>query len=123
MKRFFRTTLPVLAIGLGAGLLNGTLGTGGGVLIVLALRPLLREESLRRRVYPTALGVMLPLSALTLLRYWLSGSMTGAAPLPLFLAALAGGGLGALLLRRLSLPLLSRIFAAVVLLSGVLMVM
>ena len=122
MKRFFRTALPVLAVGLGAGLLNGALGAGGGVLIVLCLRPRLTRPADRRRLYPTALGVMLPLSALTLFRYLQSGVMQDAAVGPLLLSALIGGVLGALCLRRLSLPLISRIFAAVVLLSGVLMV-
>ncbi|MBP3396505.1 MAG: TSUP family transporter [Clostridia bacterium] len=121
MKRFFRRTLPVLAVGLGAGLLNGALGAGGGILIVLCLRPLLKGEE-NRRVYTTALSVTLPLSVLTLLRYWRGGALTGAAPLSLLLPALAGGALGSLLLRRLPQGVLSRIFAAVVLLSGVLMV-
>lgn len=121
MKCFFRRTLPLLAVGLGAGLLNGALGAGGGILIVLCLRPMLQKED-RRRAYTTALSVTLPLSVLTLFRYWRGGALADTAPLSLLLPALIGGGLGALLLRRLPQGVLSRIFAAVVLLSGVLMV-
>lgn len=124
MKRFFRAlipALPLLAVGLGAGLLNGALGAGGGILIVLCLRPMLQETD-RRRAYTTALSVTLPLSLLTLARYWRGGALQSTAPLTLLLPALLGGALGALLLRRLPQGVLSRMFAAVVLLSGILMV-
>ena len=122
MKRPLIRALSLLAIGLAAGLLNGALGAGGGILLVLLLRPMLRSAEERRRIYPTALAVTLPLSALTLYRYWRLGavSATSAWLLP---PALVGGILGAVLLRYLPLGVLARIFSAVVLVSGILMVL
>ena len=118
MKAFFKKTLPVLALGAIAGFLNGLLGAAGGILLVAGLTRRIKDA---RTPFSTALAVMLPLSALTLCRYYALGHLN-AAPSPSFLAvALLGGVLGAWLLRRLKPRILQRIFAGVTLLSGVLL--
>ena len=123
MKTAYKTALPLLGIGLLSGFINGLLGAGGGVLIVLGLRLCLRDKKIdERRFYTTALGVMLPLSAFSVWQYARAGHL---APLSLgkfSLPALIGGALGALLLPHLKTALLNRIFAGMVLISGVLLV-
>ncbi len=124
MKKACKRILPLLGVGLLAGFINGLLGAGGGILIVLGLRRCLDSERINeRRFYTTALGVMLPLSAFSVWQYAKAGHL---APLSLgqfILPALIGGAAGALLLPHLKTALLNRIFAGMVLISGVLLVM
>ncbi|MBQ9099745.1 MAG: TSUP family transporter [Clostridia bacterium] len=123
MKLFFTYILPILLIGVGAGFINGLLGAGGGILIVFGLGRLLKKR-LRdpRSVYASAIAVMLPLSLLSVTRYLANGSLDTPVLGWLILPAIAGGALGGLLLRRLSPATLSRLFAGVVLVSGILLV-
>ena len=123
MKVHFLQILPLIAIGLGAGFLNGLLGAGGGILIVFGLRKLLKR-SLKdpRAIFPTAIAVMLPLSLLSAWQYARAGSLQLSYFGWLILPAIAGGVIGALLLRRISVKALSRLFAAVVLISGIVLV-
>lgn len=122
MAKFIKKTLPVSLLGLAGGFLNGLLGAGGGIPLVMGLRWLFGKKVANgRRFFTTALSVMLPLSLYSICRY------TSKAPLPLGLfvtmlfPAILGGGAGAWLLRRLPTEVLGRIFATVVALSGVLM--
>ena len=123
MKLHFLHILPLFAIGLCAGFLNGLLGAGGGILIVFGLRKLLKGRLKdQRSIYPTAIAVMLPLSLLSVWQYARQGSLELSGLGRLILPAVAGGALGALVLRRLSAKALARLFAAVVLISGLLLV-
>jgi len=124
MKLFFSRILPLLLLGLGAGLLNGLLGAGGGILLVYGLQRI-RGIRLphRRAVFATALAVTLPLSCLSAIHYFRQGSLAVDMLAWLIFPAILGGALGGLLLRRLSPRLLSRIFAAVVLVSGVVLLL
>lgn len=124
MKVHFLQILPLFVIGLGAGFLNGLLGAGGGILIVFGLRRLLRGRLKDpRAIYPTAIAVMLPLSLLSVWQYARAGSLELSDLAWLILPAIAGGAIGALLLRRLSVKTMSRLFAAVVLISGLVLVL
>ena len=118
MKAFCKKTLPVLALGAIAGFLNGLLGAAGGILLVAGLSHRIKNG---RTPFPTALAVMLPLSALTLRRYYALGHLSELPGFVFSSAALLGGVLGALLLRRLKPRALQRIFAGVTLLSGILL--
>ena len=120
---FFILLPPLLLLGFFAGVLNGLLGAGGGILIVIGLRALLGKKiSDSRRIYATAIAVMLPISVVSAWQY-LKGGHISTPSIGIFLfPAILGGGLGALLLRRLKPLLLARIFAAVVLVSGIVLV-
>lgn len=122
--------------GLGAGLLNGLLGAAGGILLVAVLPRItppavLYPPSLplgtyheRRDILATALAVMLPISAVSGLFYWLGGIRPSPVLLiSLTLPALLGGLLGAKLLGRIPNHMLKRIFAAVVVVAGVRMLL
>ncbi len=124
MKTFLKKTLPVCLLGLLAGALNGLLGAGGGVAIVLGLRPLQKNTPHDpRAVYVSALCVMLPVSLFTVLRYRAMGHLETARISLLALPAVIGGAVGAWLLRRLSPTALARLFSALVLVSGVVMLL
>lgn len=122
--------------GAGAGLLNGLLGAAGGILLVYVLPRLTPPTTLspdgrpigeiceRRDILATALSVMLPVSAVSWFFYWLGGVRSTPSLLPaLLLPAAAGGLLGALLLGRLPDRLLRRLFAALVVASGLRMLL
>ena len=122
MANFIKKTLPVSLLGLAAGFLNGLLGAGGGIPLVMGLHRLFGKRVANgRRFFVTALAVMLPLSLFSVYRY------AKKAPIPtdlfseMLIPALLGGAMGAWLLGRLSTKLLGRIFATVVALSGILM--
>ena len=120
MKFFFSRILPILLIGLGAGLLNGLLGAGGGILIVFGLKRLLGERLADpRSVFASAIAVMLPLSLVSAVQYFKNGQLDAENAGILILPAVLGGVVGALLLRRLSPAALSRLFSVVVVASGV----
>ena len=124
MKLVVVLILPIFTIGLCAGFLNGLLGAGGGIVIVFGLRKLLKGRLKdERSIYPTAIAVMLPLSLLSVWQYARAGSLELTHLGWLILPAIAGGAVGALLLHRLSVKALSRIFAAVVLVSGLVLVL
>ena len=122
MGKFIKKTLPVSLLGLVAGFLNGLLGAGGGIPLVVGLSHLFGKKVANgRRFFTTALAVMLPLSLFSAYCYAQN------APLPqdlvwgLFWPALLGGCVGAWLLDRIPTGVLRHIFATVVALSGVLM--
>lgn len=113
--------------GLLAGLCNGLLGAGGGIVVVLAFSAALpRDEDSRRSLYANALCVMLPLSLLTLATYALKGNIPngflGADYALLLVGAAIGGVLGALILDKLPSSILKKAFALLTVLSGILMI-
>lgn len=117
--------------GLGAGFLNGLLGAAGGILLVAVLPRITPPAPLypprlplsvyheRRDMLATALAVMLPVSAVSGMFYWVGGIR----PEPLLLVSLVlpaalGGLSGAMLLGRIPNHLLQKLFAALVVVAG-----
>ena len=116
--------LYLIVTGLLAGFLNGLLGAGGGIPIVFALSWLLGEEiDDRRDLYANALCVMLPISAVSCVRYAIAGNLQtdgfGIYAIP----ALVGGVLGGILLGRLKASLLQKLFGGLVIYSGILLIL
>ena len=123
MKDFALKTIPVCIFGILAGLLNGLLGAGGGILIVLALRRFCHANKCNpRAAFTGALAVMVPITAFSAWRYAHLGHIPTTDLPAILLPALLGGIVGAGLLPHLSMRFLSRLFAAAVLVSGVLLV-
>ena len=126
LTRYAAAPAFFLLLGTAAGFLNGLLGTGGGIVIVYALGRALQKHRHRaddrRDVYATALSVMLPISAFSAVRYALGGSLDPVAFAPMLLPTVAGGLLGGILLDRLDLAHLKRLFGLLVLVSGILMI-
>ncbi len=112
-----------LGLGLLAGLLNGLLGAGGGIILVRgAERVLPREYHDSRDVFANALAVMLPLSAVSAISYVIRGSVHGLDFSRFILPAIIGGAGGGLLLAVIDTRLLRLIFSALVVWSGLTMI-
>ncbi len=119
-----KSVLPFAAIGLLSGFLNGLLGAGGGIPLVIAFGRLLPRGT-ANGAYANAPAVMLVISCATLTGYLRSGQINTAGPVGLppsvWLGAALGGLLGALLLSRLRSGVLKAVFGGITLLSGIMM--
>lgn len=101
--------------GLGAGLINGLLGSGGGMIAV----PMLERSGVEAsRAHATSVAIMLPLSAVSAVFYIRQGNVGFADALPYIPGGVIGALLGVLLLRRIRPALLRRLFGGVAVYSG-----
>ena len=108
-----------LLIGFFAGVLNGLLGAGGGIILVRGAGKVLPRDSRDGRdIFANALCVMLPISAVSAIAYVLQGSVGGIDFTPFVLPALIGGVGGGMLLSVIDTRLLRLIFSALVVWSG-----
>ncbi len=109
------TLLPYLTGGL-AGVVNGLLGTGGGILLVPLL---LRVHKLpAQKAFATSLAVILPLSAVTFGVFTRQEPVDVSAALPYLLGGSAGGLLAGKWLQKLPVHWLRRLFGALLLVAG-----
>lgn len=108
--------LGILAIF--AGIVNGFLGTGGGIVLMFALSliPNSDDTSTRDR-FATLIAVILPLSLVSVLTYGKSVDLSTASPY--IVPGILGGIAGALLLDKLSVKIVKRLFAAMVIWAGI----
>jgi uncharacterized membrane protein YfcA len=92
-----------------AGILNGLLGAGGGMVIV----PMLERSGLApARAHATSIAVIVPLCILSTAFYLQSGSLTVTDALPYIPAGLIGAYAGAKLLPHIPGRILRRVFGA-----------
>lgn len=120
----FMIVISASLTGFGAGLVNGLLGAGGGIIAVWGLGRMLHGRGASGRdVFANALAVMLPLSLVSLLGYGSGGTVDYHELGALILPAIAGGLCGALVLDRIRVDRLKLIFSAVVVYSGLNMLM
>jgi len=98
-----------------AGLINGLLGSGGGMLAVPALE---RSDVEANRAHATSVAVMLPLSAVSAFFYLRSGGVSIRDALPYIPGGIVGALIGVMLLRRVKPGLLRKIFGGLAVYSG-----
>lgn len=104
-------------VGLVTGFFNGMFGSGGGMVAVFALEKYLAVDT--QRAHATALAIMLPLSAVSLVVYVLQAAVPWE-PLPFVAPALVlGSFFGAKLLPRINPLWLNRIFSGLMLAAAV----
>ncbi len=113
--------LLAIAVGLGAGIINGLLGTGGGILIIFASSLLFPSLS-KKDIFATSIASILPMSVVSAASYLQNGSFELKDCLIYILPAAVGGIAGAILLDKIKIPLLKKIFAAMVIWAGITMV-
>ena len=123
-KKTGKTGVPYLVLtGLLAGLINGLLGAGGGIVVVFALSAFLGDAiEDPRDLYANALCVMVPISIVSCVRYATSGHPITEGFGVYALPAVAGGILGGILLGRLRASYLKKLFSALVIWSGILLI-
>lgn len=99
-----------------AGVANGLLGAGGGMLAV----PSLMKCGLdRKAAHRNSVAVILPLSVLSAAMYIKSGNVSFGDSLPYLPWGAVGAALGSLALKRLPENAVRRIFAAFMIFAGI----
>ena len=110
-----RQTLAVLSAAVAGGV-NGLLGTGGGMILVISLSRLYPEE--REGVMAISTACVFIFSLLTIILYKISGKMQGIDLLATLFPSLLGGVVGALLLGKLPGRAVEGIFALLLIFAG-----
>jgi uncharacterized membrane protein YfcA len=106
-----------------AGLINGLLGAGGGIVVVWALsRALSTCLTDKRDAFANALVIMLPISAISAAIYGMRGAIDSRELDILILPAIAGGLIGALALDKINVTWLRLLFAVIIVYSGLTMI-
>lgn len=108
------------AVGVVCGLIAGLFGSGGGIAIVEGLE---RAGTDEKRAHAVSIAVMFPISALSAVLYGAGGYVPPGSTLWLCGGAVAGGYLGACLMRRMKTKLLNSVFTLLMLASGVWMLL
>ncbi len=100
-----------------AGFLNGIFGTGGGILIV----PMLQKSGLNaHKSHATAITIVLPLSIISTIMYLLKGvTVDFSLLIPTVSLGIIGAICGAILLNKINTILLNKIFAFIIIISGI----
>lgn len=125
-----KTRLAVATVGaLIAGVVNGLLGAGGGIILIFVLASSLgklyegeSEFYKRRDLMATSLCVMMPVSAFSAIRYGVANMLDFTLIARLILPAVLGGAVGGILLDRLRENLIMKLFALLVIYSGLAMI-
>lgn len=113
VKITFVSILAVLA-----GFVNGFLGTGGGIILMfaLSLTPAENDNAVRDR-FATLIAVILPLSLISVFTYGDSVKLTDASPY--ILPGILGGTVGAILLDKLNVKIVKKLFAIMIIWAGI----
>lgn len=115
-----RSMLFALA-GILSGIVNGLLGTGGGILTVLFLSKIYAKDSSysTKDIFAITLCSSVIMSMASLLFYLSSGCFSVSDSALYMLSAVPGGVLGAILLEKLSSKTMKLIFALLVVWAGI----
>jgi uncharacterized membrane protein YfcA len=116
MKKVLRVSLYVV-VALVIGLINGFFGGGGGMLLV----PLLTHVAMlpEKKAHATAIPIILPISIASGITYIINGVFSFSSFIPIVICVVAGGIVGALLLKKLPPFITSVTFAILMIIAGV----
>lgn len=103
-----KNTVKTGLIGIVTGLLNGLFGSGGGTIVVPAMERILKVEA--HKAHASAIAIILPLSVISAFIYARSGENDWMQILYVSLGGMAGGFIGAKMLKKISARWLHRIF-------------
>ena len=99
------------------GLVNGFLGGGGGMIVVPLLTMLIGYK--QKVAQSTAIMIILPVSIVSSVVYFISGSFDFKVGIPCVIGVLLGGLVGSFLLSKLSNKTLTKTFAVIMFIAGV----
>lgn len=123
MREAFKRSYLLMLCGLAAGIVNGLLGAGSGVIVIFGMGAALGGRLADPRdLYANATAVILAISLFSAISYFVSGSLPAADLGRYLIPGVVGGLIGAVLLDRMSPRLIRRIFAIVVIFSGFMMI-
>lgn len=107
--------------GAAAGIVNGLFGAGGGMVLIPMLRKLTDLEE--KEVFACSVGVILPLSAVTLGMYFLQGGEIASQGLTYVIGGALGGIGAGILLKKVKAKWLHRVLGAFILYGGFRMIL
>lgn len=118
-----KKNMLISAVAFLSGTLNSLIGAGGGILLTIASSKLFGDSFPDRRdLYVNSQASMIPGCALSFGIYASEGHFSVASALPLAISAAIGGVLGSMLLSKLGGTVIGRIFALLVIFSGIRMI-
>lgn len=103
--------------GAAAGLINGLLGAGGGMVLVPLLVGWCGLED--KKAFATAISIILPLSLTSIAVFAMKESLPLGEAWPYLLGGAIGGALGGLLFKRMTANVLHKLLGVVILWGGV----
>ena len=111
MKKIFSAFFGILI-----GLINGTIGAGGGLIAV----PMLKSGGLtQKESHSSAIAVLLPVSIVSAITYLSAGHVSLSDATPFILPSVGGAIMGTVLLHKIPTRLLKKIFAGFMIYAGV----
>lgn len=114
--RFLKKRFLLPIFGFLAGVMNGLLGAGGGLIVV----PLLKHYGLeQQRAQATAISIILPLTAISSFIYYINGNIPLDYNLWYIPVGAVGAVAGAFLLPKIPNKILKKIFAGFIIWAGI----
>ena len=110
------TTGSALLLGLGAGVISGLLGVGGGVVLVPGLILLFGLSP--HKAIGISLSIIVPTALIGAMKHYSLGNVDLRVAVPVVIGGIVGGFLGAWLTSFISAPTLKRIFAVFLIFIG-----
>ena len=107
----------VIMAGLLAGVINGLLGAGGGMVLVPLLGSFSELED--HQIFPTSVSIILPISLISLCFAWQISPADWHSALPYLLGSAGGGVTAGLLGQWIPVKWLHRILGILILLGGI----
>lgn len=100
-----------------AGIANGFFGAGGGMFVVPLFCKWVKMED--KKAFATSLAVILPLSAISAIVYFIKGGIDIRSAFPYLIGGLAGGIIGGFVFKNISAKLLHRALALFIIYGGI----
>ena len=98
------------------GLINGTIGAGGGLVAVPVIKSFGTEQKVS---HSTAVALLMPISAVSAFFYLRAGNVTLSDAAPYIIPSVLGAIIGTYLLRKIPTRLLRKIFSGFMIYAGV----
>ncbi len=105
-----------------AGVVGGLLGSGGGILVVLALKHLIKYKQDKKTIFATSMAIILPMSAISSVIYSRSTAIDFYSISHYILPGCVGGIGGAMLFGKMNFKILNLIFSLLVIFAGFIMI-
>ena len=112
-----KNKVKLIATGSAVGLMNGFMGGGGGIFVVLALTLIVGMQ--QKHAHATAILIILPVSIASATIYIIGGNINWLMTLFATIGVVAGGIVGAFVLKKVDDKWLKLVFSFILLLAGV----